>query len=306
MKTHYIVDETTTDLDKIIVDLDGYWKFQSILYLKKIGLPVLDGVIVTRWTDSAHKALTGFCENRRWDALLLRHDKKPESPPYPMGGYLVTLKDIRTEALKYFGLGRILFLLEPCCSFDNSYNINTLFEDDLSIIQEIVGPGFDASDLQRGHMIPHEKIQIHSLDPRTRMPLSQSSFEQIVKRTICVNNLSYENSVRQRYAKIAKRLKELGKITFGERGTSEDDLIRLARAYLQTNGHQMLLMNEKSYKPIPIHRLYEVYSYIHNLPEELRPYVNNGLPFVVSSSYVNEGKKLNFWDVVWPKLKYRL
>jgi hypothetical protein len=223
-----------------------------------------------------------------------------------MGGYLVTLEDVQTEALNYFELGRILFFLEPCCSFDNSYNINTLFENDQSLLLEIVGPGFDASDLQRGYTTPHEIIQIDNAMLKTGMTPSQSSFEQVVRRTFLVDNRSYENSVRQRYIKIAKRLKDRGKILFEERETSENDLIAMARAYLQDNGHQMLLLNENNYTPIPTHHLYEIYSYIYNLPERLQHYVNHGLPFVVSSSYVKKGTKLVFWDIVWPKLKYRL
>jgi hypothetical protein len=306
MKSYYIVDEAAVDLDRIIVDLDGYWKFQSILYLKKLGLPVLDGIIVTRWNDEVYGALINFCKKNGWGALLMRHDKKPERPPYPMGGYLVTLKDIQTEALKYFKLGRILFFLEPCSSFDNSYNVNTLFKNDQSLLLEIVGPGFDASDLQRGHITPHEIIQIDKAMLKTGMPLSQSNFEQIIRRTLLVNKRSYEKSVKQRYMKIAKRLKDHGKISFGERETSENDLIAIARAYLQDNCHKMLLLNENNYTPIPVHHLYKICSYMYNLPERLQHYVNHGLPFVVSSSYVKKGTKLVFWDIVWPKLKYRL
>ncbi|MCJ7633142.1 hypothetical protein MUP77_12220 [Candidatus Bathyarchaeota archaeon] len=306
MKSYYIVDEATVDLDRIIIDLDGYWKFQSILYLKKLGLPVLDGIIATRWNDEVHSAIINFCRHNGWDALLLRHDKKPERPPYPMGGYLVPLEEIQKEASKYFEIGRILFLLEPCSSFDNSYNINALFENDHGLLLEIVGPGFDAGDLQRGYMTPHEMIQIDRTMLKTGIPASQSTFEQIIKRTILANQRSYENSVRQRYLKIAKRLKDLGKTSFGEQETREDDLITMAKKYLQDNGYPVLSLNETNYTPIPIDYFYEICSHIYNLPERLQHYVNHGLPFVVSSSYVKKGTKLVFWDIVWPKLKYSL
>jgi hypothetical protein len=306
MKSYYIVDEATTDLDEIIIDLDGYWKFQSILYLKKLGLPILGGIIATRWNDEVHSAIVNLCKRKGWDVLLLRHDKKPESPPYPMGGYLVPLESLHKEASKYFELGRILFLLEPCSPFDNSYNINTLFENDQSLLLEIVGPGFDAGDIQRGHVTPHEMIQIDRTTLKTEMPTSRSAFEQVVKRAFITNQRSYEHSVRQRYIKIAKRLKDLGEVAFEEQETREDDLVAMAKKYLQGNGYLMLSLNETSYTPIPIGYLYELCSHIHNLPERLQQYANRGLPFVVSSSYVKKGTKLVFWDIVWPKLKYNI
>lgn len=306
MKSYYVIDDSTTDFDRVVADLDGYWKFLSIVYLRKLGLPVLDGVIVTKWNNTVYKTIMNFCRNNGWRAILLRHDKKPERPPYPMGGYLVSLEDIQNESLKYLELGRIVFLMEPCSPFDNSYNVNLLFQNDKTIVLEAVGPGFDASDLQRGYTTPHERIQIKREMTKTGTVPAQSSFEQIVKRTYIVDQKTYQNSVRERYLKIGRRLQNLGKISVKKSEISENELVGIAKSYLKDNGHRMLLLNENIYKPIPIHSLYEIYSYIHSFPEMIEQNVNCGMPFVVSSSYVNEGAKLVFWDIVWPQLKYEV
>lgn len=288
-----------------IADLKGYWKFLSILYLKKVGLPVLNGIILTKLSDEGFEALLTYCEKNKWNSILLRHDKNPEKPPYPMGGYLVPLADIKTELPKYFKAGRIVFLMEPVSPFDNSYNVNSLFENDGSLLLEIVGPGFDASDLQRGQMSPHERIEIQKEFVNiTSTPSSLK--EDFVKRTFIIDQNAYQRTVKQRYLKIAKRLQELGKISLGAHEIDDDERIILAKSYLNDNGHQMLILNEKIYKPIPIDNLYQVYSYIQNLQEKLKGFPSFGLSFVVSASFVQQGKNLVFWDVVWPKLKYSL
>lgn len=306
MKSYYLIESAGAELENARNDLEGYWKFLSILYLRKIGLPVLNGIIVTRWNEEVRSAIVTFCERHGWQALLLRHDKKPELPPYPMGGYLVAIADIQNELLKYFELGRIVFLMEPCSPFDNSYNINSLFEINQTMLLEIVGPGFDASDLQRGQISPHETVQIDRTMIKTGMPSSPQDFERSINRRVLTNRKSYEDNVRQRYIKIAKRLIGLGNILSSEKELHDNDLVVLAKKYLQDNNHTPLLLNETDYKPIPIEYLYELCTYIYKLPEKLQPYINQPLPFVISSSYVKKGAKLVFWDIVFPKLKYSI
>lgn len=301
-----IVDASTIDLDKVIADLDGFFKFQSILYLRKLGLPVLDGIILTQWNDATRRELLTYCRKRRWSAVLLRHDKKPETPPYPMGGYLISTKDIQVEVLKYFDLGRIVFLMEPCCQFDNSYNISALFENDNRMTIEIVGPGFDASDLQRGQASPHEVVQVDETLRGNSFTLSELGFARIAMTTFIVDQKSYLSSVKQRYIKIARRLKDLGILSFEENNKTESELVSIAKSYLKKNGHRALFLNEKEYTPIPPNCLLNVYSFLQDLPKKIEYEVKHGFPFVVSSSYVQEGKKLVFWDIVWSKLKYSL
>ena len=48
-----------------IADLKGYWKFLSILYLKKVGLPVLNGIILTKLSDEGFEALLTYLRKKQ-------------------------------------------------------------------------------------------------------------------------------------------------------------------------------------------------------------------------------------------------
>jgi hypothetical protein len=113
LKDYYEISDDVAKLDEAINDLDGYWKTLSMLYLKKLKLPTLNGIILTKWNEDVHLAVIDFCKKYGYDTLLLRSDKNPEKPPYPRGGYLVKIDEIKAEALKFFKLGRMLILLEP-------------------------------------------------------------------------------------------------------------------------------------------------------------------------------------------------
>ena len=54
---------------------------------------------------------------------------------------------------------RTVFLLEPKSPFDDLYSLSMRFGDNEAEV-EVVGPGFDASDLKRGDESPHELIRL--------------------------------------------------------------------------------------------------------------------------------------------------
>lgn len=144
-------------------DLEGYNKFMSVLYLCYLGLPTLPGVIVTN--GSGFSAVQSYFANRGETHVLLRTDSRDETGVYPRGGNLIKITRILRESRKYLANGRILLLLAPRSRYDNLYSINALFTPDTDkIYLEIVGAGFDASDLNRGDISPHETIQIFSRD----------------------------------------------------------------------------------------------------------------------------------------------
>lgn len=217
--------------------------------------------------------------------------------------------EIRDEVLRYLDMGRIVILLEPSNFLDNLYSFNIRFEDrGKSALMEIVGPGFDASDLQRGHVTPHESIildliklekNINKLEEK-RLELN----ELVLERKI-IDRLEYIQSVWSRYKKIARRLIEIGKVRKPNYDLSEKELVNLARSYLIRNNYRLLLDNEYLYKPIPNKFLIEIFKYIYNLPERLKKLINYN-EFVISGGYIWTGKRLVFWDITIRGLKYKL
>lgn len=64
LKDYYEICDDERKIDEALRDLRGYWKTLSILYLKKLKLPALDGIIVTRWSEFAYAAIIEFCKKK--------------------------------------------------------------------------------------------------------------------------------------------------------------------------------------------------------------------------------------------------
>src|SRR5689334_10393299 len=95
--------------------LQGLHKASSVLQLAEFGLPASATLFILQWSAETRETVERFAQDLGAEALLLRHDKRRESPPYPRGGYLVNWGDFETEALRYLRNGRIVFFLEPLC-----------------------------------------------------------------------------------------------------------------------------------------------------------------------------------------------
>jgi hypothetical protein len=274
--------------------MNGYNKTKSIILLKLLYLPTLDFIIISKWNQEIKKRIEVFSKIIKSNQFLLRHDKCPERPPYPRGGYIVNIDNIEFECKNYFKQNRIVLLLEPYSPYDNLYNINILYDKE-SIIFEVLGPGFDISDLQRGDQSPHEILYFFNskeYDHRI-MPYSHA----------VISNEDYRESVKKRYQKIGFRLIEHGLI----KNNKKKNLMFSAKQYLINNGFKLLPENEHQYKKISIVIVKQLYQYVYNLESEINHFYNNvRFPFVVSSTLINKSKSLTFWDMVFPLNKYNI
>jgi len=264
----------------------GYNKLLSMIYLLALGKPMLEGLVVEDWSDDGEAFIKAFCAERGWRELMLRHDRRNETPKSPRGGYTFPLSQLRLELDRFFREDRIVILFEPKSPYDDVYSVNVLFQDDGdTAIAEIVGPGFDASDLQRGDISPHEHITLRANG------FAGGIRTAIVDRT-WVSDSEYRAGVQARLVKIAKR-----------HGLPPEE--RAGRNFLESTGHTVLLTHLDSYVPIPDHFLSRIFAELTDLPEALTRVSGNRGACVVSMSFLGEDR-LTFWDVVWPRLKYYL
>jgi hypothetical protein len=221
-----------------------------------------------------------------------------------MGGYTVTTSEIDSELEWYTSHGRILLLLEPCSPLENSYNVSALFENDAVAVLEIVGPGFDASDLQRGHLSPHERIRLDLTKTFGKRRATETGLESsIIERTL-IDDQAYQDSVRYRLCKVYRKLRLREKYFTGE--IYDQELERKATAWLAETKMTTLLEHSTGYKPIEKSTLILV---IKSLQMFLRFYDSHcslRFPCVLAGSFVNRGTKFVFWDVVDPARKYDL
>lgn len=296
MKDIYDVYSYSKDeLRTLFHEMEGYNKVKSILLLKLLDFPVLDFVIVTKWSEKTRNGLQNFAGKICSNSFLLRHDKSPEQYSYPRGGYVINYDKLEAECNKFFSLNRLVMLLEPFSPYDNNFNINILYDRD-NIIFEILGPGFDASDLQRGDISPHEIFEF----------INNDEYDKKMRPTVhhIISTHDYQCTVKQRYIKIGKRLIDLGLLSQGD---NDSHIIKITKDYLSENNFNLLLRNEKYYTKISMNTIRDIYDYIYNLDIKIKLYYNNiCFPFVVSLSMLNKTKKLNFWDIVFADTKYTL
>jgi hypothetical protein len=200
------------------------------------------------------------------------------------------------ETIQYFfDLGRIVAVYEPADPLLNLHNMSVLFESDREASVEVVGPGFDASDLQRGDLSPHESFSVRISPGGTISDL------KLVSR---VDQAAYQESVAQRKDKIRKKLESAPSPDLARRIRENlgfpDDL----EAHLRQIGSA--LCESQSYLPVSKDLIQNTVSEIigSGVIGRYLTSTEADFPLVFSSSLVNRGEKQVFWDIVSPKLKF--
>jgi hypothetical protein len=284
-----------TDLDQALTGLRGFWKFWSACLLTTFGLPTLQGIIFTARYPTIRRDINRFFRESGFAEVLIRHDKRPEEPPYPRGGFLVGESLVQDTVDFFFSLGRIVAVYEKADPLLNHYNINLLFETFNNVSAEILGPGFDASDLQRGDLSPHETYEI------TVSPKGTLADMKLVRR---VNHLEYKESVALRKDKVRNKLASAPAPALACRiredlGIPEDLDTHLEKI-------RSPLSKADAYKPVPKDILAETVNKVttSGVINRYLASTNASFPLVFSTSFVNLGKQQVYWDIVSPSLKY--
>lgn len=253
-------------------------KLLSWLVLWAAGLPALRGVIVARWDPATARAVQRFVAELEGGALLVRSDAPRETGRSPRGGYLVRATDIGDEARRLLLAGRTPFFLEPASPFNDLYSATLEPDDawrDWSV--EIVGPGFDASDLKRGDVTPHERIRVALADGvaaiREREVATQAV--QAAVRTI--------------------RIEKVARAMDCDPGTVEHEL---------RERDETLLFDAAAYPPIPPAMVTGAVEEAARLRDAFGRFGLSARAVSISLSFLGRTGRLTFWDVVWPSAKY--
>jgi len=276
-----VYEDTREDIYKTMCDLYGYWKTTSILFLYNNGFPMADMLIITNWDNDTMNEIVRFSEFIEDTSFIFRHDKAPESLEYPRGGFSLSTNECESIIGDYLRMNRIVILLKNSSYFDNGYNINVMYDGEKYFL-EILGPGFDASDLQRGDLTPHESIVINN--------------RKIISKNV-ISQEEYKNTVNIRLDKIKGRLLTKGLV---RNASGRDEIL----GFLGNNTQSRLPNNLISYVQIDDSKIQEIMSLLYGFDCELQSgYFFYEVPYVISFSYL-AGEKLNAWDIVFPSKKY--
>jgi hypothetical protein len=272
----------------------GCLKTTSMLWMRALALPVLSGVVVSDWSKTSANAVRRFSNRGGFSRLLLRIDKRNQRWTRRRGGYLLDLAEVPATVKDLHREGMIAVLLEPVSPYTDQYSLaGVTVPDQGKLIIEVVGPGFDASDILRADIAPHERWEA-SL---AMAPGAKSAGAISCQRIHIATPGQYEESVKRRLAKIGARLKDAA---FPDRvlKDSELDLSELAgeaKAYLKATHQTTLLKHAKSYAPIPERHIVAFWRDVRKLLSGLSSYGIHLGPSSFAASVIPK-RGLVFWD----------
>jgi len=233
-----------------MASLRGYLKFASLLWIRAARQPTLDGVIIGRWSKDAETALSNFCDRKNYSEMLLRTDARNERWSARRGGYLIPRSGARAVVREVGKEHRICAFLEPLSPHRDLYSLASITDDEqTNMTVEIVGPGFDASDLLRSDMSPHERFEVSLSKDNDGYDKGGS-----LRRRFRVETDAYLQTVDTRLIKIGARLKNpaypipLSEISNDRQAYFKEQAI----SFLVRTRQTLLLRHLHEYRPIPL------------------------------------------------------
>jgi hypothetical protein len=279
--------------------LPGCWKCSSLLWMQSNGFPVLPGLILNGWAFETEMAVSQFCQQRGFSELLLRIEKPGQRWTRRRGGYNIPVPAARDVVEDLAKEGMLALLLEPASPYSDLYSLTSVCDLVTGRIDvEIVGPGFDASDILRSDTTPHEQVEISFEIERSVLSKSQ---QHSIRRVHMISPEAYQASAQRRLAKIGARLrnpsfpeKELQGASGSLPGLAEEGV-----QYLQKTGQTRLLEHLTGYEPIPSTLLD---AFLDQLLRLIKAAVAAGVPWKtlsVAGSFL-ESSRLVMWDFFVP------
>lgn len=267
-----------------------YAKVVSLATLIGRGLPVLDGFVTRVMNEKVYRFLRHWMHERSMEQLTLLFDSPHRTDKVPMAMNLPVEELHSIDSLLHDSFAAIL--MEENDLLQQRYSVLTaFFEDHLTF--EVVGPGFEASDLTRGHVSPHEQIIVKKKDLFDDRYCDLAPAD--IMQRVVVSCDAYVHSVELRYSKLyhlmRNSLDEV--ITPGSLSVPLSTRQRRQVEALLEQHHSPLLAHKDAYQPIGFEKLREIYGYISELdmfyPEEVRGKV-------ISASF-SKKHGLVFWGI---------
>lgn len=191
------------NLQESVRSVNGYLKFASMVWIRALRQPILDGLVVQHWSVEAERALKAFCVRHGCDEVLLRIDTLNQRWSERRGGYIIPRSKARGMVKELYSDGKIAAFLEPLSPYRDRYSLGAITDAaQETMTVEVVGPGFDASDLLRSDSLPHERFEVFV--PEFVRSLGEPV---LAKRTHVIGTEDYKRTVEDRLAKVGARLR---------------------------------------------------------------------------------------------------
>jgi hypothetical protein len=231
--------------------LPGCWKCSSLLWMQSNGFPVLPGLILSGWAPETERAVSRFCQERNFSELLLRIEKPGQRWTRRRGGYTIPISAAGSLVEDLAKEGMLALLLEPASPYSDLYSLTSVCDLVTGNVDvEVVGAGFDASDILRSDTMPHERFEISVEIKVSKLPMPQ---QPSIKRLDSIGPEAYQASAQRRLAKIGARLRNppFPEEVLQAASGSPSELTQEGVRYLQKTGQFRLLDHLTVYEPIP-------------------------------------------------------
>ena len=261
------------------------------MWIRSLGEPTLDGIIIKRWSRKTANALRTFCARNKRAELLLRIDKHLTRWSSRRGGYIIPAGDAERIVRELSEEDMITAMLEPASPYRDLYCLACVTTPETNkLVVEVVGPGFDTSDLIRSDLLPHERFEISMVLDQPRIALDPGATP---RRTYLTEPENYRKSVQERLAKIGARLRNpaFPKAVTAEPGELRED----AQRFLHRTRETLLLQHSQTYEPIPQRYLSRFISGVARMLSGLE---RHSLRFgaVTFSGTFTTRRRLVYWD----------
>jgi hypothetical protein len=291
------VGVTRANLPTALAVLQGGWKSSSILWMHANRVPTLSGLVLRGWSTEAAESVVHFSRNGNFHELLLRIEEPGQRWTRRRGGYNVAVAQIDSIVESLAAEGLLAILLEPASPYTDHFSLTCVCEVDSGKIDlEIVGPGFDASDLLRADIAPHERFEI-TFNNLLATAGSRHKFQ--ANRKYLIDHDKYRASVHRRLVKIGARLRNP---SFPEEwmepsaaNSISEGLAQDARRYLQESGQTTLLLRSDRYEPIPVPLLDMFLSELFRVSGAVAESAVSWRTFSLAGSFLSDDR-LTIWD----------
>jgi hypothetical protein len=282
-------DVSERNLQKSLGSLKGYLKFASMVWIRALRGPILDSVVVKHWSLDAGRAVKDFCDRHACDALLLRIDTLGKRWSDRRGGYILPASKARAVTKELNTEGRIVAFLEPVSPYCDRYSLAAITDNmQEKMTVEVVGPGFDASDLLRSDSPPHERFEAFLSRAPNRLALEQH---------YVIRPEDYTRTVEDRLVKVGARLRNSAypRLILDSKRIQRTRLAEEAVDYLKRTRQAALLNHLEVYEPIPKHFINRFVTGVSNIVDGLRGYKVRLGPTSFSGTFTARGRFI-FWD----------
>lgn len=280
--------------------LQGCWKSSSLLWMQSNGFPVLPGLILSDWAGDTEAAVSRFCQERGFSELLLRIEKPGQRWTRRRGGYTIPLSGVADQVEELASEGMLAILLEPVSPYLDTFSLTLVCDIETGKVDvEVVGPGFDASDILRSDILPHERFEVF-LGNREVKSMSLSQLQ--INRSYLVGREDYKSSLQRRLVKIGSRRRNPSfpdEMMGAASGLEQATLIEEATDFLKTSG-QTAILEHREYAPIPPRLLNLFLRELLLLFERIRTAKMEWKLLSVASSFVHQDR-LVIWDFFSPQ-----